>query len=183
MQSLNTIQALSKAAKIISSILFVCSIVALCLCAAGALSVIFDFGTFNLENMTVKGILPEDPGMSDGTLYAFLAQTAIFCVAAIILTAFAKHYFKRELADGTPFTHGGAKELLRLGVLGAILPSAADLLATIIIGILKKTMSDVVVSDVDMLGYAAIGVALIVMSCLCKYGADLQCEKPAAQAE
>ena len=114
MKSLSTVQALSKTAKIISTILFVCAIVGLCLSAAAFVSLLFGFEAFKIGDTTIEGLIPEAASMSDGNLYALLSQSMVACIIVIVLTAFAKHYLKRELADGTPFTFGGAKELLRL---------------------------------------------------------------------
>ena len=41
----------------------------------------------------------------------------IVCAGQAVLAKFAETYFKNKLQAGTPFTFGGAKELLRLGVM------------------------------------------------------------------
>ncbi len=174
MKSLSTIQALAKAAKIISAILFVCAIVGLCLCGAGILSLAFGVVSFQLGNTTVQGILPDVASVSDGTLYADLAQGMIACLVVIVLTAFAKHYFKQELADGNPFSHDGAQELMRLGILGTILPLVGELAAELVCALLKQMLPDVAADELNTAGWAAIGLAIIVMACLCEYGADLR---------
>lgn len=183
MKTLSTIQTLSRIAKIISNIIFVCAIVGLCLSAAGILTLAFGFEAFKLGDITIRGLLPEEASVSEGMLYAFLVQTIIGCIAAIILTKFSIHYFKRELADGTPFTFDGAKELQRLGILGAVLPLAADMLSSVLCAVLERTIPDVPAPATDVFGYVVIGVALIVMSCLCRYGAELQSEKETAATQ
>lgn len=181
MKSLSTVQSLAKAAKIISTILFVCAIVGLCLSAAAFVSLLFGFEAFKIGDTTIEGLIPETASMSDGNLYALLSQSMVACIIVIVLTAFAKHYLKRELADGTPFTFGGAKELLRLGVLGTVLPLAADMVMTLLSTVLEKKLPGFAAEGIHAPAWAVVGVALIVMSCLCKYGAELRSEQ--AQAE
>ena len=181
MKSLSTIQALAKAAKIISTILFVCAIVGLCLSAAGMLSMLLGFEAFKIGDTTIEGLIPEAASISDGNLYALLSQGILVSTIVIILTAFAKRYFKRELADGTPFTFAGAKELLRLGILGTVLPLAADMVMTLLSTVLEKKLPGFSTGGINVTAWAAVGVALIVMSCLCKYGAELQSEQPQAE--
>lgn len=69
---------------------------------------------------------------------AALAAWLIVCAGEGILAWFAQRYFAAELADGTPFTEGGAKALNRLGILTICLPpgcaTLADLAQAIIAG-------------------------------------------------
>lgn len=69
---------------------------------------------------------------------AALAAWLIVCAGEGVLAWFAQRYFAAELADGTPFTEGGAKALNRLGILTICLPpgcaTLADLAQAIIAG-------------------------------------------------
>ena len=174
MKTLNVIQTLSKIAKVFSTIIFVCAIVGLCLCAVAACSLALGFEGIKIGGVTVESMMPYVSSLPKATRFAITAQGALFCVAAIILSKFAMRYFKRELADGTPFTLDGAKELLRLGILSICIPLAAQILASILLSVVGKTAADVSLPETDGFGSVAIGVALIVMSLLCKYGAQLQ---------
>ena len=58
----------------------------------------------------------------------------IVCAGQAVLAKFAETYFKNKLQAGTPFTFGGAKELLRLGVL--TLDLSFDNGASIVLGVM-----------------------------------------------
>ena len=59
----------------------------------------------------------------------------IVCAGQAVLAKFAETYFKNKLQAGTPFTFGGAKELLRLGVLTLVIPTGCSVLGSIAEGI------------------------------------------------
>ena len=116
-KTLHAIQVLSKIGKIFSKIVMICCIVGFGLCIAGLFGVAAGGEILKLGGVTIKGIIGNTAGLSEGTLYAAMAVGMILCACEAVLAGFAAHYFGRELADGTPFTFGSAKELLRLGIL------------------------------------------------------------------
>ena len=111
--------------------------------------------------------------MATGTLYALLAAGAILSTGEGILAKFASRYFERELSDGTPFTIGGAKELQRLGILAICLPLGTQILAQIVNSILSHTLAGAEAMNLDSFSSVSIGVMMIVMAQVCKYGAEL----------
>ena len=181
MNELNTIQTLSKIAKVVSNVIFVCAIVGACLSAAGILSLAFGLEGFKLGGVTITSILQDKAALSEGTLYARMAESIIYCIVYGVLSKVSMNYFKRELADGTPFTVDGAKALLRLGILSICIPLAGQILYAIAQSILTKALPDVAPSETDTIGSVSIGIALIVISLLCRYGAELRREKETAE--
>lgn len=174
MKTLQTIQVLSKVGKILSKIIFICCIVGFCACAVGILSLAAGTETLKLGGVTIKGLIKEQSGYSAGTLYAIMAVGMILCAGEAVLSRFAVHYFKRELDDGTPFCLAGAKELLRLGILAVCIPLGSQILAEIVHAVFSQMLTDVAPLRLDSAGSVSIGVMFIVMSLLCKYGAESQ---------
>ena len=174
MQTLQTIQTLSKIGKVISKIIFICCIVGFCGCIVGIVSLSLGAPTLKLGGITLESILQNEADATVGTLYAEMTAGAIFCVGEGILAKFSMHYLTRELADGTPFTQDGAKELLRLGILTICIPIATQTLAQIAHSILSKVLADVAPLDLEGIGAVAVGVMLIVAALLCKYGAEVK---------
>lgn len=174
MKELNTIQSLAKVGKVLSNIVAIICIVAFCLCVVGAVGVALGFDAVEIGGITVEGIVEMDGEMTKEMLMAVTIGGAIVCAAEAVLAEFAVHYFKRELADGTPFTRGGAGELQRLGILAIVLPIVAGLISSILFSAMAPEMADSLSMDLEMSGTAAIGVMMIVMAQVCKYGTALE---------
>lgn len=179
MKTLQTIQTLSKVGKILSKIIFVCCIVGVCISVVGLVSTALGVPSFKLGGITLESFLQEQAGLSQGTLCACMAAAAFLCAGEGVLSKFAVQYFERELADGTPFTLDGAKELLRLGVLSICVPTAANVAAQIVQKILAKALTDVQPADIGGTGGVGIGILLIILALVCKCGAQLLAEKAA----
>lgn len=172
MKTLNTIQTLSKIAKVFCKIIFICAIIGLCGCIAGILSKYFGFEAFKLGGVTIQGLIQDKANLSDGELYADMFKGAVYSIGTLILFGFAGSYFKRELNDGTPFTFDGAKNIFRLGILTICISCAEKIVYTIGYSIISKRFADVSQSELEAGGYVGIGIALIIISLLCKYGAE-----------
>ncbi len=173
MKSLNTIQTISKIAKVFSSILFVFSIVGFCLCTVGILSMAFDIESFKLGGVTFESILQDKADLSEGALYAVAAQGMIYCAGAAVLAKFSEVYFRHEIDAGTPFAFDGAKEMMRLGILCVCISIGEEIIASIVTSVIAKTFADAAALDMDTTGAVTVGIALIFISLLCRYGAEL----------
>ena len=183
MKTLHLIQTISKIAGIVCRVIFVCCIVGFCLCVVGVVSLALGVPTLKLGGVTLESILQTEADMSVGSSILAAAIGAVACAGEGILAKLAAHYFKREQADGTPFTFDGAKELLRLGILTICIPICMQIIAQIVQTILVKTLADTVPQDAEMGGAVAVGAVLIVLSFICKYGAELLTEQNVPQAE
>ena len=106
-----------------------------------------------------------------------MAAGMILCAGEAVLAKFAEHYFKRELADGTPFDLGGAKELMRLGILAICIPIGVQMIAEIVYAVMEQTMQGVAALQLDNTGSVTLGIMFIVLSLICRYGAELHEEK------
>lgn len=173
MKELKIIQTFAKIGKVLSKIMFACSIVSLCMCIAGILCVAIGFGVIEIGEITLKTIIGDAFEVETGTLYAYLAAGIVICLGEAILAKFATHYFVRELADGTPFTIGGAKDLLRLGILKICIPLGTYILAKIVYAIVSSFTNNINSFDMSNDISISLGVMFIVISVICKYGAVL----------
>lgn len=178
MKSIDIIQIMSKVARVLSMVAFVGSIVGICVCLLGIILAGLGVGeTIKLGGVTLHGLIDKTGYDYDG-IYAFLSAWLIVCIGEAVLAHFAANYFKNELAIGTPFTKSGAKELLRLGILTAVLPLVAQIAATICARIMCAVLdvSPVLTENMHIENGDSVilGVAFIVISLLCRYGAELQ---------
>lgn len=177
MKTLRTIQKLSKAGKILSRIAFVLALVGFCGCIAGLISVRWGNGSvIRWGGVTLHGILSHSDAYDLKTVAAALTGITFVCAGEAVLAWFAMRYFQNELKAGTPFTLSGAKELLRLGILTCAVPLGSAMAASIAEGIVSSYLLAARDSYSDIFfnndGSIALGVMFIIMSLLCRYGAE-----------
>lgn len=174
MKELKIIQTLAKIGKVLSKIVYICGIVSLCMCIVGIISVATGFGVIKLGGITLKSIISDNFGFETGTLYAYLSAGIVFCTGEMILAKNAENYFKRELNDGTPFTFEGAKELFRLGILNICIPIGTQILAKIVYSVVSKFTNNEVAFGANDDTSVMLGIMLMVIAVICKYGATLR---------
>ena len=174
MKELKTIQSLSKIGKVLSNIVFICCIVGFCLCVVGAIGLAVGFDKLRLGSVTVEGLVQNDLDLSKAALLAATCGGAVICIAEALLAKLAANYFARELDDGTPFTRGGAAELQRLGILAIIIPIVAQIIAQILCSAVAYAISNELAADLEPAGSVGLGIMMLVMAQVCKYGAALE---------
>ncbi len=177
LKSLNTIQKLSKIGKVLSKIAFIFSVIGFCGCIAGLLSLNFgNGGLLKFGRVTLHGLVSEEYGHNVKSIAATLSGWMIVCAGEALLAKYAELYFKNELKAGTPFTFGGAKELLRLGILTLAVPIGSAVIGSIVEGIVIGFMGVEKVSAMNMyFGNEAsivLGLMFLLGSLLCRYGAE-----------
>ncbi len=177
-KTLKTLQVLAKIGRILSTIVFILSIVGAALCALGIPSLALIPEGFRIGDVTIRGLVEQKAGWTLSTCYLALTQGLILCAGEAVLAKFAERYFKNELAAGTPFTFDGAKELMRLGILAICIPIGTAIVAAIAHGIFNVAAKDVADPNLDNSTSIILGVMMIVGSFLCRHGAEVS-EKPA----
>lgn len=182
MKTLGAIQTLSKVGKIISKIIFILCVVGFCACLFGIVGLAVGLDGIKLGELTIHGIVEKEAGMSMASVYAAMSVGALLCAAEAVLCKFAETYFKHELSDGTPFTFCGAKELLRLGILTVAIPVAAGIVCSIGVAVLSVFHPETGELSFGEFSSVGIGIMMIVMSLLCRCGAE-QAEKEADRGE
>jgi len=173
MNTLKTIQTLSKIGRILSKIVYICCVVGFCGCIVGIISLGLGSEVFKLGGVTIHSIIESHSHMSMPTLYTAMAVGMVLCATEAVLSKFAEHYFKNELKDGTPFTLRGAKELMRLGILTISIPLGMVIVCSIGVAIADNFFPEIEKLSYD--GYASVGlgVMMIVSSLFCRYGAEV----------
>ena len=173
MKSLNTIQTISKIAKVFSSILFVFSIVGFCLCIVALFSSAYTFESFKLGGVNFDSILQDKADLSESMINSVFAQSAVIFAGTIVVAKLSELYFKHELKAGTPFTFDGAKELMRLGIISVCITIGTEIISSIVNSVFAKSADYAELTDIDTTSSVTIGIALIFISILCRYGAEL----------
>ena len=184
MKSLQTIQTLSKIGKILSKIIYICCTIGAVGCAIGMASLPFaDTGVLKIGGVTIHGLIVNRAGIDLNSLYPLMTGAMIVCIGQTILAKFAENYFTHELAVGSPFTVDGAKELLRLGILTICIPLGCLIVAEIVSGIMAGFLNCDDLLKIENADSVILGVMFIIMSVLCRYGAELEMGKNSARIE
>lgn len=176
MKTLYTIQTLSKIGKTLSKIVYICCIVGFCGCAVGGVAMCVGAQAVKTGGTTLHSVLQTEAGVDEGTIWAAITMGAILCTGEFFVSRMAYRYFGNELNAGTPFTAGGAKELLHLGISAIWIPVVSTVMAQIAQVIFAQFMENVEKISLDGFGSVTLGVMFIFMSLLCKYGAELRKE-------
>lgn len=174
MKTLNTIQTLSKIAKIICKIVFILCLVGGIGCLVGILSLAFIPEGFKIGGVTVNSMIESSADVTMGAAYTGMAVGVILCAGEAVLCKFAERYFKNELAAGTPFTFDGAKELMRLGILTISISIGTTVVAAIVNEIMNHFLEGVDKIELSNGFSIGIGIAFIIMSLLCRHGAEVK---------
>ena len=118
------------------------------------------------------------------TLYKLTASASFYEMIGTLLAEFvltltdallffhAWKYFSAEQADGTPFSHRGADLMKRLGILLIVLPAVATILVGVLHGIFD--MLQIEAADVGNGTSVMMGIMLILVSMILRYGAELE---------
>jgi len=174
MKSLITIQKLMKAGKILSKIAFIVSIVGFCITIVCMISLGIGFDSFKIGGVTVYGIIKNSTNMSFQEIYAMLVSSIIMLAGEAVLAKFAERYFKKELKVGTPFDDSTSKDLLNLGILAIVIPIGTQIISEIINALIGEFSATEISFSVEISGTGMLGIMFIVMSFVCRYGAELQ---------
>lgn len=183
MESLKTIQALSKIGKVLSTVTFVLSVVGVCLCIFSLIVVASGVEKlFTIGGVTVyPGIFAPNMGKE---VLALIAAWMIVCAGEAVVSCFVKKYFSNELKEGTPFGFSGAKELKRLGIIVISVTLGcyifAEIAGEIILEFMDITSQIDFNSTFDNEGAIAIGIMFIVFAQFCKHGAEVSKKRNAS---
>lgn len=175
MKSLKTIQTLSKIGKVLSKINYIFCLIGAIGCAVGLVSLPFaDSEILKIGGVSIHALVEDNAGIDLTVLYPAMTGAMILCIGQAVLAKFAENYFAHELTAGTPFTVDGAKEMLRLGILTICIPLGCLIVAEIVSGILAGFLNCDDLLKLEGGDSVAMGVMFIVMSLLCRYGAELR---------
>lgn len=174
MNTLKTIQKVLHAAKIVCRILFICCIVSVCLCAAGAVSLAMDAPTLKIGGVSIAGLVGKEEGVSREGMVTLCLSGACQAVALGALAWLGKSYFRREEKDGTPFNRESAVQLRHLGYHCIWVPLAAQVVAEVIC---TNLPGNTISMNSDP---ASWGLMLIFLSLICQYGAEVSEKQPEA---
>lgn len=182
-KTLKTIQTIYKIASIVSMVIFVCTIVGACISLIG-LTVYCVFGSevMQIGDLTIIGLIEDATELTNEDVIYSLASSTIICTVEAVVFYFTVTYLKKELADGTPFTKRGSKELFRLGIVEIALFFATTIILAIVELIVSINGTPVTMKVNDGSSSIWFGLMFIFMSIIYKYVAEKdECSKTVEQ--
>ncbi len=149
-----------KAFSVIDKTVFVLSVVSAILTLVSGFVLIFapEFSVHIIKGVTAS---TRDTGIE------LLAESAVLACEAVV-AFFLCRYFEHELHDGTPFTHRGARELFRVGVINLSVPIVGLVIAKTILTVFK--VEHTFHYEFDLIA----GLVMMLLSFVFHYGADLE---------
>lgn len=173
MKTLKTIQALAKTGRILSTIVFVFSLIGAIFCVVGIFTFALIPEGFKIGEMTIRALIEDKTGVGAGTIYASMAAGIVTCAGEAVLSKLAERYFANELKAGTPFTASGTSELMRLGICAVCIPVGTAIMAEIIRAVMKLFFANVGELVNTAPATIGLGVMFIVTSLICRYGTEI----------
>lgn len=173
MKTLDILQTISKIGKVLSKIVYICSVIGAAGCLLGILFLPFsNSGILKIGGVTIHGLIVNRAGIDLNSLYPALVGILFACVGHAVVARLGESYFRSELTAGTPFTIPGAAELLKLGIMAISVPLATGILGQIVSGIVAEFVGSGDAFSMNMGDSVSIGVTMIFMSLVLRCGAE-----------
>ncbi len=173
MKSHERVMRYMKLGKNLSTAAFIISIIGASICLIGlAVSLLAsDVKIFGRELEKLFYMAPE---LEERGLNAALIAAAAYFLIELMLAFESKTYFSNVVKEGTPFTVEGAKELRGLGI-KAIIHPGLEIIVDVVISLVLGHIDSFILE----LGFGAgvviaLGVMMVLMSSVCRYGAELR---------
>lgn len=170
MSNLEKIQKGMRVLQILSKIILIFAIAGAVLTSAGAVLVASD--VLNTENQGLHFLFAATE-ISKGQIVGAILASAVSLLFGGVVTAFAYRYFTAELKEGTPFTNAGADRIKQLGIMQIVF-------AVVSVAITDAIYEKINLSEwnrFDDAGGIMLGVGLILIAVLVRYGAELEHKK------
>lgn len=172
MKSLQTIQKTFGVFQVLAKVGMILSFVWAGLSALGLLCGIVWYYGGSIIGVDWKMLMTLTVTESLTEMIGVLLVDMILALTDGTLLVYVLRYFKTEQKDGTPFTHEGAEQVLRLGILTIVLPLVSAIVSALICELLYLPQS--AVRDWDNLSSLTAGIVLILVSLIFRYGAELE---------
>lgn len=162
MSSLEKVQKVMRVLQILSRIAMIVVYVSAGITLIG--SILIGFGIASIP------VVVDVVGLTKVQAVSILVAAAVVLVLNGILLTWTYTYFKEELKEGTPFTVEGATRLKLLGIKNIVLA----IVSSIIIETVYQFNNLVQWSDFDSSDGVMLGICLILISLVFRYGAELE---------
>ncbi|MBO6000154.1 MAG: hypothetical protein J6P81_00035 [Spirochaetales bacterium] len=169
-RNLEIVQKTSKVLGILSKIGYICSIVG-AVCCLVAVSILFIAG----KDPEIVAKIQQGSKLTIKQTMGACFIGLVYCISSILITKWHLNYFLMEQKEGTPFTEEGAKAFRTLGIVNIVIPFVAVIIASILEAVFKSP------HEVRPDASFGLGIAMILISYVFGYGAELEKKKGASE--
>lgn len=167
MNNLEKIQKTMKVFQVLTKIVMVFSFVAIAFTlVAGSVSLMANKLPFG--ELLQRLLIEADRTIDNREIGIVLLCESIILILGAIEAICVYRYFKLELSEGTPFTEIGAKSITKLGILFIVV----DILSAMFSSAMEKFLF--ISERIDNEGGIIIGLILIFLAMVVRYGAELE---------
>ena len=161
--NLKTVQKICHVLEVIYRVLTIICLVGLICCVVGIVMLsIFSF----FPNM--KALIEDKSSRNLFQLIGLTLAGFVIALAHFIVLKAHRDYFSMEQKVGTPFTSEGARAFRTLGIMNIVVPVATSAIAVIIGAIFRCR------GDFRLEAEIGLGIAMILLSFVFAYGAELE---------
>ena len=175
---MNSLTAVQKAVKVLGGLALVAVIISFAASSFALISAsVVLWMDYNMHAHETAFAALLDSLIPDSVTYAGLEATLLSAFAVCLICGFVylavRRYLGRVLADGTPFTYGGAKTMRNLGIRVIIWSILTKVITVFIFNCLKVVPA---AADYDM-SDVFVGITLILFSFVLHCGTDIIASK------
>lgn len=189
MKNFEIIRKLSNVGRILSKIVFIYSIISICFTMLFAVLLVVGANYTEVINKIAKIItsifnVNEYGYVANGLSSLVIVGTVISVlknVGRLITSKYAEIYFKKVIADGTPFNEDNSKRLFKLGMILIVVSLLTVIIAKIAMSFIVLDMGGNFNISFSLPSDVILGGLFIFMSYVCKYGAEILDEKQAEE--
>jgi len=177
-KTLKTIQTIINVANILVSIAQVFLFIAVIFTAIATVAIAYLKDGFVVGGVDLNSMIYENTNLSKGDMISSMGGSVVMMIGELMIIGALKKYFKEEKKDGTPFRMDLSLKLKKVGIKAIVIPLVFGIIASIVYWTLRTIyggdMADYTPDGIETFG---LGIVLIIMSCLTKYGAISDAEK------
>ena len=183
MKSLKIIQVLAVICRVICIIVFVACIIGAvgCLLGLTILPIVKDVVVH--DGKTIAELIAEDGKTTVETIIAGCGVGLFGCGVEIFLAKYNELFYKKEIAVGTPFNKEIVRDMRILALVNILVSLTAVIMVGIALGIVRALVRDVQHFNNYIGTPIGYGIALLVISLFCDYGAELNNKPEVMEAE
>lgn len=170
MSKIQTIQKTLRVFRIITIIASIVCVIAAAVSGTGALCAITQYNGGQVLHLFGEplDLFADWTDLLQKSVY--LLSVTLMLIAQAILLGATHSYLKAELADGTPFTEGGAERLKKLGIRFIWIPVVVVAISEAV-AIWQGVKRILIIGNV---GCVMTGIVLILAAMISRYGAELE---------
>ena len=177
MKTFETVKKLSNLGRILSKIVFISTIVGFCLMVL--LMVLF-MTVIDQSDVVeiIESLLNKDIGTVTNLGVILIALFVAFLISfagRLVTSKYAENYFKKVIADGTPFNEENAKRIFKLGVMLICISLITSIIVenTVSAFLMKIVVTESLNFSINLPVGVILGGLFIFLSYVCKLGAEI----------